>query len=188
MNSIKSFFMLLVLVGVGYGVYRTLHLKNPQQVPPGVDTSIPAIDLQLASSTPGSMDPGGSAPKFSGSSSPAPTTLAPREPRRDNIVNAPLGLSTSPAPTTSIGFGEPLQPTPRGNDFKLEAPPASDNPGSAMLPPLNVPPKSEQRSRATREFTDAAIDVGGLNAPTNSTPANPPLGGTPLAGFSAPAG
>jgi LysM repeat protein len=185
-NSLKSFFMLLVLVGVGYGVYRTLHLKNPQQVPPGVDTSIPAIDLQMGNSAPGSSsDPSSMAPKFSATpNNPAPTTLspAPREPRRDNIVNSPLSMASSPAPAatpstppTSIGFGEPLKPASSGNDLKLDVPPATDNPGSAMLPPLAATPKPGP------DLTPPSMS--GLNAPANSAPTNLPAGATPLAGF-----
>ncbi len=189
MNSLKSFFMLMVLVGVGYGVYRTLHLKNPQQVPPGVDTSIPAIDLQLGSSSPGgSANPGGLASNFAATpSSPVPTTttLAPREPRRDNIVNTPLALSTpsaapafsSPAapPTTSIGFGEPLQ-APRGNEMKSENA-ASDNPGSAMLPTL-VGTMSPPNSLSPPTMSPS---MAALNPPANM-PAT-----SALAGFNAPA-
>jgi LysM repeat protein len=193
-NSLKSFFMLLVLVGVGYGVYRTLHLKNPQQVPPGVDTSIPAIDLKLGSSVPGT-DPGGMVPKFSSNpSSPPPTTLSPREPRRDNIVNAPLALSSPqpslPAPPSSIGFGEPASPAPRGNDLKLETPSANDNPGSSMLPPLVSTPKTgSDLTLPPSTLTPPAMS--GLNAPGNALPSNTqpnnlPPGATPLAGFNAP--
>lgn len=203
MNSLKSFFMLLVLVGVGYGVYRTLHLKNPQQVPPGVDTSIPAIDLQLGSSSPGvGADHGGMAPKFSSTPSlPAPTTLSPHEPRRDNIVNSPLSLSSPtpslPAPPTSIGFGEPAQSAPRGNDLKLDTP-ANDNPGSSMLPPLvstpqpgpelTLPPSTlaPPANTANTANTLTPPAMSGLNAPGNATPSNLPPGATPLAGFNAP--
>src|SRR5690349_16108944 len=113
--------MLLVLVGVGYGVYRTLHLKNPQQAPAGVDTSIPAIAAPP-------LDPLNAAPGYAATpSNPPPTTLSPREPRRDNIVPTPLSPpsmpSTPSAPPTSIGFGEPLKPAPSGSDLKLDAPP-----------------------------------------------------------------
>lgn len=183
MNSLKSFFMLLVLVGVGYGVYRTLHLKNPQQVPPGVDTSIPAIDLQMGGAAPGSS----TGPKYSSSpSNPPPTTLAPREPRRDNIVPTPLAMSSSSSipstPPTSIGFGEAQQPAPRGNDMKLEVPPAGDNPGSALLPPLAAAPKPDLNPPAG-VLTPPAMS--GLNAPANSAPSNLPPGATPLAGLNA---
>jgi len=192
-NSLKSFFMLLVLVGVGYGVYRTLHLKNPQQVPPGVDTSIPAIDLHMGSSAPGTgIDPGGMAPKFQITpNSPPPTTLLPREPRRDNIVNAPFSQPNpvtppaSPAPTTSIGFGEPALPTPRSNDLKLETPAPNDNPGSAMLPPLVSTPNTGPELTLPPS-TLAPPAMSGLNQPGNVSPNNLPVGATPLAGFNAP--
>ncbi len=218
MNSLKSFFMLLVLVGVGYGVYRTLHLKNPQQVPTRVDTSIPAIDLQLSSALPGSnAAPGGTAPKFESTpSTPPPTNLAPREPRRDNIVNAPFAQSNSALPTpttlpgtntpgsptappTSIGFGEPANPAPRGNDLKLDAPPASDNPGSALLPPLATSSSGPELSLpaehadSSSEFNHAANQsltppvMSGNNPPANATPSNLPPGATPLTGFSSTA-
>ncbi len=175
MNSLKSFFMLLVLVGVGYGVYRTLHLKNPQQVPLGVDASIPAIAVPA-------LDTKSTVPNFAATpASPAPTTLSPREPRRDNIVNSPLsmGSSSGPSATTppaTIGFGEPLKPAASGNDLKLDAPPAGDNPGSALLPPLAGLPKPGDL---------APPAMSGLNAPANATPAatNLPAGATPLAGF-----
>jgi LysM repeat protein len=189
-NSLKSFFMLLVLVGVGYGVYRTLHLKNPQQVPPGIDTSIPAIDLQMGGAAPGgSSDLNSVAPKFSSTPAvPAPTTLSPatREPRRDNIVNSPLLTASTPAavstPATSIGFGEPLKPVSSSNELKLDAPSAADNPGSALLPPLSSMPKTGP------DLTPPSMST--LNAPANAAPANPasasfPSGTTPLAGFTA---
>lgn len=198
MNSLKSFFMLLVLVGVGYGVYRTLHLKNPQQVPPGVDASIPAIDAPALGNI---SAPNSTAPNFSSTPATPPTTLSPREPRRDNIVNSPLSMgspstSTTTPPPTTIGFGEPLKPL--GNDPKLDAPPSADNPGSALLPPLASTPKPGDLSPPASTLAPSAATLAppamsGLNAPANaspstSTPGSLPSGASPLAGFGAPAG
>ncbi len=160
-NSLKSFFMLLVLVGVGYGVYRTLHLKKPSAGSPGVDTSIPAMICNWELAAWLESSPGGTAQNSTARRTPPRRRYSRRvKPRRDNIVNAPFAQPSTPAAPSAttppaparravplprrrrLGFGEPAAPTPRGNDLKLRHAPAGDNPGSALLPPLAATPKT----------------------------------------------
>ncbi|MGC4007174.1 MAG: LysM peptidoglycan-binding domain-containing protein [Pirellulales bacterium] len=128
MNTFKSFCMLLVLMGVGYGVYRGMHLKNPVAAPQGIDTSIPEIDLQMGSTA----DPG-VAPRFSEA---APPT---REPRREGLIGRPFEFGTTAPrePKTETPVAPPSVPeTPVAGSL---LPPSKPLDAPKYDPPLTTP-------------------------------------------------
>jgi LysM repeat protein len=184
-NSFKSFCMLLVLVGIGYGVYRSLHLKNPQPATASVDPSIPEIEVSfgpspganqadsVTNSTPPRYELGsnpGLTPPPSNDSAGSPKLLLPND--STAARPGPTPPAFVPGGTTSAETTDPMSASgallPPLNKTDAPAP---------MQPPPALPPLRSSTPADSIAVTPAAdaIKPGELAKPTGTTPAIPTI-------------
>ncbi|MDX1964441.1 MAG: LysM peptidoglycan-binding domain-containing protein [Pirellulales bacterium] len=143
MNNLKSVLMLLALVAVGYGVYRSLHHPEHPVVPGGADTANLNVDVQIGppiaydSKTP--LAPGTETPAAL-PASPVSNLPAESSPIPSN-GNFPVGGTAATTLTATSGNGLPVPMGDSPNSASTSG--AATNSGAAATSGETTPAASD---------------------------------------------
>ena len=157
MNSLKPLILLIILGGVGFGVYRSLN-KRPDEPPPGTDTSVNAVpEIKLG-------DPAAMVAKDTGAKTSGPNLLQP-EPGSTapafQTGDAARNTAADMAPPFSAGLSRAAQ----GAATEAAGPRANDV-GQAYGPPPSSPFATGADPIAARSGPDPQVN--------DKTPIGPP--------------